>query len=811
MNMTNTENTKTQVWQAALAGLLFAPVRDSLIGSKLPEIAVDAAKSIPREVVELSERLSVCEPVSARKEQFNLQERLAIIFDRIQIDNETGTLKHDLPVGQLNLEDGNIFADQEVSDGDLTNGRKAILDKLNGAVHQDISDIESYLENLLLAMQQSLWCVPSAQYSGNSDISMYDHSRITAALAVCLSSMPANDARQLLEAVERSLNQQSAKDDSETLNREVALLVGGDISGIQNFIYTISSRGAASALRGRSLYLQLLTEAIARFVLRRLNLPITNLMQASGGHFYILARARDGEQLQEIQRDISRVLLAFHRGDLYLALERVALRALDFKGAMLSTKWQELSNSLRAAKMRKFSEMQDEMYARVFDTTRRDADYGECNVCGLEHTDVQTIDGVQKCLPCRKLEELGDDLRKARYLRLSEIDFAGYDPLNAPGDWDHALQCFGMSAKLYCVDDDIHPDKNAIRTIVLALDDVLLGSTDAPKPASKVAVGRRYLVNVTPQLDDPKELERLRDAGVQDLPTRLPAVKSFSALEQDADSGFKRLGVLRMDVDDMGRMFSQGLGEHANLTRLATLSFMVNLFFEGWTAKLARKYNRPESKADRIYSIYGGGDDLFFVGSWDVMPKLAREIYNDFRRFVGNHPNIHLSAGIALISGKYPLYQAAEDAKRALEHAKNNAGKNSITFLNQTVRWDTFAEVEMQKELLQTLIEKNCAPRAVAQKLQQFQLLYQARKEELQRRGEGENQAGEEQTLWGPWNWRAAYYLARQVERNKDAKDEIENLRKSLSGDNFRAIEWIGLAARWADLKTRNSKKGEAV
>jgi CRISPR-associated protein Csm1 len=453
---TDEKNMSPRIWQAALAGLLFIPVRDSLIGNNLPAVATDAVKSIPREVVELAERLSVCEPAHTQKDQPNSQERLAIIFDRIQIDNESRTLKHYLPIGLLSLDDESIFTDQEVSESDLHTGRKSVIDELRRAVQQEITDIESYLENLLLAMQQTLWCVPSAHYPDSPDISMYDHSRITAALTACFVDMRPNDAKQMLDAAERSFKKQGAGNDKATLDREVALLVAGDISGIQNFIYTISSRGAASALRGRSLYLQLLTEAIARFVLRRLNLPITNLIQASGGHFYILARATDVETLKEIQRDISRVLLAFHRGDLYLALEGVPLRATDFKGGMLSAKWQELSNMLRTAKTRKFSEMQDELYARVFSTARRDADYGECNVCGLEHTDVQTIDGVQKCLPCRKLEELGDALRTARYLRLSEIDFAGYDPQDAPGDWDHALRCqispklhIPSSAKLY--------------------------------------------------------------------------------------------------------------------------------------------------------------------------------------------------------------------------------------------------------------------------------------------------------------------------------------------------------------------------
>ena len=33
--------------------------------------------------------------------------------------------------------------------------------------------------------------------------------------------------------------------------------------------------------------------------------------------------------------------------------------------------------------------------------------------------------------------------------------------------------------------------------------------------------------------------------------------------------------------------------------------------------------------------------------------------------------------------------------------------------------------------------------------------------------------------------------------------DTIRALAEGLQGENFRAIEWIGLAARWADLLTR--------
>ena len=53
-------------------------------------------------------------------------------------------------------------------------------------VHEQEPDLPSYLESLLFLMQKYLWCVPSAYYGGLPDISLYDHSRVTAALAAAL-------------------------------------------------------------------------------------------------------------------------------------------------------------------------------------------------------------------------------------------------------------------------------------------------------------------------------------------------------------------------------------------------------------------------------------------------------------------------------------------------------------------------------------------------------------------------------------------------------------------------------------------------
>jgi CRISPR-associated protein Csm1 len=677
------------------------------------------------------------------------------------------------PVAAEAPEDARIGRDERLME--VSNGMIALRD-----IHKNQEDIETYLESLMLLLQGELWCVPSGMHGA----SLFDYARAAAALTVCLASKGSDP--------------------------KIATLVGGDISGIQNFIYTITSKGAASALRGRSLYLQLLTDAIARYILRELNLPITNLLFAGGGHFFILARP--GVDLKTIRQTISQILLSLHGGELYLALEGVPLEEKDFAGKALSAKWSELSAQLRIAKLRKFSEFGEDLYEWVFEP-RRDLgnEEKECAVCGREHPGTKPKNNRNICPQCDSYEDLGKDLRKAQYLRISQIPEQGIRDDSPPGEVETALAYFGVRARLYDSRKKMNEDVKALeevnRSVVYALrDDVL----DDLANEAHTALGRRFFVNVTPVIDRIQELERLRAAKVEDLPDEKDvqsdggAVKTFSALEHGADSGFKRLGVLRMDVDSMGEIISEGLGEKANLARIANLSFMINLFFEGWAAEVARKYNREGDRdADAVYSIYSGGDDLFFVGAWDRMPELALEIRNDLAKFACHHPGIHASAGIALVGGKYPLYQAAEDAHEALEKSKDRDGKNAITFLGQTMSWEQFAnEVKPLADRLKELVKKDLVPRSLVQRLQRFQVKFQEKQEEARLRGEAETKLGDEQVVWGPWNWHAAYYLKR-AKVKEDAKEEVESIRNKLGDEQFRAIEWIGLSARWVDLLMR--------
>ena len=383
---------------------------------------------------------------------------------------------------------------------------------------------------------------------------------------------------------------------------------------------------------------------------------------------------------------------------------------------------------------------------------------------------------------------------------------------------------------------------------------------EALRPTASTAVGRRFLVNVTPTIEEADAewfttlpdrqrqvlMEALTTEEVRELPQELPRkyrgrIKPFTWLEAQS-TGIARLGVLRMDVDDLGRIFQRGFIHRqgrpdeeriATLSRMAALSFAMSLYFEGWVEVLAERVGRTEEGRQRLYSIYSGGDDLFFVGAWDAVVELARLIRADLARFAADHPGLHASAGVALVGGKYPLYLAAEDAGEAEGAAKALAWrdaegrlhrKDAVTFLGRPLPWSRFGLEPCEADHRETVHamahwlaravaseerggdgRREAPPRALLRALIQLQQMYEeAARERRWAEGDG-GRAGEEPVYWGPWMWRGFYILTRLARRvgASAEREEIEALARRMQGSGFRLIEWIGLAARWAELLTR--------
>lgn len=653
-----------------------------------------------------------------------------------------------------------------------------------------ISDGDTLLSELLGLLERYTWGVPAAFYRSRPDISLYDHSRVTAALAACISELSDAEITAHLQAA-RAHNFRA---------EPVAVLVRGDISGVQKFIYTITARGATQSLRGRSFFLQLLTEAIARWLLRRLNLPITNLIYAGGGHFDLLVAASQEAHILELQAELDSILLRQFDGDLYVALGAAPLSARTLQREEFFKGQQMAGRAAQAVKRQRFAEGADRLFgARGFGGGSE----VECQVCHFEGSDVKAIQtpsgqSVYKCSLCRSLEELGKDLRGAELLVLAEVPESETDERS----WSAVLRRFGLAVSIRReggewstrIPDAVRGDLLGLRTYPTAED--VTGASAGIHSAAPLARRQRFVVNVAPRLPNHER------ATFEDL--------------QNASAGLKRLGVLRMDVDNLGNLFSTGfeISENgkpvnaATLARVAGLSSALTRFFEGWVGVLAARQNaeaNEQKKTEPIYTIYSGGDDLFIVGAWDAVVQLAVRIRDDFARYVSGNAEVHLSAGISLHGGKEPLYQAAQAAGEALDEAKSLDGKNAISFLGESLKWDDFIRLEADRDRLLQFLEQR-VDRSVLRVLMDLEVQRADTVKRLKLRTR--TKAGDPQLAWGPYMWRGAYLLRRFADRtNGPAREAFHTYIDELRRDDFRHIRTAALAARWVDALTRKEKK----
>lgn len=723
-------------------------------------------------LVAVADRLASGEREHEDEEQ---PRNLLSVFCQLGEDNHCSPSAAYFPLRPLDLTAETLFPQAHAS-GDV-HAYAALWTAFQDEVQalDTVDDVDAYIESMYHLLYRYAWCVPSAYYRSTPDISLFDHSRVTAALAACLADYDEAALDLLLKGMRGDRT------------HPVAYLVEGDISGVQRFIFTLTAKGAAKGLRGRSFYLQLLTEAIARYLLRQLDLPMTNLIYVGGGHFYLLAPPSASEPLRAAQEHLDAVLLEHHDGALYVGLGKTLLYPGDFQASEFSQKWREVGQDVGRAKRRRFAGR-----AEVFEPRGHGGyDETECDVCHTERDDVRVSnpgeedeEPVRKCALCLSLEELGHALGRSANLVLGESSA----PLaEARGTWQDAIGALGMTVGL--------TDEQGRWTLRPAIDRIhratVLGLQTAPTQelvehlghqlGSSVASGVRFAVNVTPDV-------------------------SFDELTQ-ASQGLKRLGVLRMDVDDLGYLFSQGFRRSNNkhlstLARVASLSSMLALYFEGWVGQLAEQVNQ-EARKGVVYTIYSGGDDLFFVGAWDALPTLADRIRRDLARFTSGNRFIHVSAGISLHGKKHPLYQAASEAASALDQAKDRPGKNAWTFLGQTNSWDDYERAE---ELVNRLLELEQHPR-VGRSL--FRVLLQIHNE--YRTARSHTRSGRDQVIYGPWMWHCTYLLSRMAQRaGGDAEKQLRELESELSLNHFRGIELVGLAARWAEARTKpESHDGE--
>ncbi len=652
--------------------------------------------------------------------------------------------------------DGPIFAqeDVEVSRSDyerIRDGLEADLERL--AQRNSVNDLGA-VTGLLSVLRRWTTYVPAfageadEEYSLASDISLYNHLRLTGALATCLTRKDDGE----LEAL--------ANRDPGAWANPVALMLRADISGIQNFIYRITSSrsdgtfsGAARRLRGRSLYLALLTDVIADWLLQRLELSALNVLFSGGGHLDLLLPLETQEQVEALEQELQQWLLTAFHGELGIQLVTAPLRPSDLSDMQEVTG--ALDDALGRAKQRKF-----EMFVRGSGDLAsgfhlpHDQRYHACNVC---HLTPRADPGI--CEMCELHAELGRKLPKTTHVAFVWGDAAGRLPETSL----EAAISFG----------------SPFRTTVALLNQ---DEADEFVRLSRARPGKAALYRLNDTDCVPSGASANLALGFRFLSTRAPLDRYDNVLDFDGiaeqSQGANLLGVLKADVDRLGFIFTAGI--RPTLARVLMLSESMDLYFGGRLGLLCQQV-----AANTFYVVYAGGDDLLILGPWDRIVELVLRLHLDFRKYACVNENITLSAGVLLTKPHFPIHRFAQLVSDALEKAKNK-GRNRVTAFTQTVVWETQAEAGGYDQLLD--FGRRLAEKVEKQELRKGFVYFLKRLHDAHF-----DQDGEENPMWIP---KFHYTVARQVD--KQVIHDLDLLTNTLD-----MMEHIQVPVSYVSLKTR--------
>jgi CRISPR-associated protein Csm1 len=519
---------------------------------------------------------------------------------------------------------------------------------------------ENIINRIDSHLQKYTWCIPSAVYKSDPDVSLYDHLKTTAAIAGCLYDF--SDAPGATAANFESL---------------AFILVNGDISGIQPYIFeALHYQGkVAKRLRARSFYLQMIAEAAAQTIARRASMPMLNIVISAGGNFTILLPNTDKnrQHLDEMQKEFEEWCYLFSRGVININLAWVECSGRDLID--FGTTAEKLKLKLRKAKQQPYrtvlqqnGQWDEEKFK--FDELVAD-DETLCPECRLRPKE----ENQEQCNYCKTDTELGGLLPRAKYIAFYQNPKDGYQVINSSFK---LLDDIDIVGKSYCI---------------LSINEIN-AKTD----------GFKFIANHVPIEVDNEENT---------------APKTFADMADLSHGG--KIAYLKGDADNMGEIFKAGFinaNKKATISRYASLSRMLDLFFAGRLQRLL------ETDFNNIYAAYSGGDDFMVVGPWNEVIDFAMRLRDEFGKFSGGNPCFTFSAGILVAGDDDPVAFCARKVDEVLGESKSAKNKDSTALFGKVMKWNELVNLKTEAGAIMQWMEEGIIAKAFVMHLYQYGIMY---------------------------------------------------------------------------------------
>lgn len=560
-------------------------------------------------------------------------------------------------------------------------------------VYENDEDFESLVTLLLIIFEKYMWCIPDFTGSSETDISLFNHLKDVAGLAHAIKLTQSEDV------------------DSKKLN-----LVIGDIPGIQNYIFDVVNRKPAKILRGRSIFVQVLTRNLANKFLKAFNLTEVNLIMLAGGKFYIIAPDTNKvkEKFNETKIEIEKYLFDNFRMELSFncayhtfnypdlmdkknslsfgqIVEETSYKLLQkryylFSDLLFKPNSNHLGNFILEEKyIEAEEEGTDSIKCKVTDKPIRADRKGEIQIPSDDGFEIFTVD--------KQVEieyKIGDKITGNDLIMIIEEDLLSINPKNI-----FRIKDFKGNST----------DKNKIKLLINPTFETLLKEAKYEKSIFKSTY---YLEVANYCSRSDKE-----------------AVMSFEDMVKEND-GAQFLALIKGDIDNLGLIMAYGLTSDKDdltaISRTTTLSnhlkyffsFFLNGFLSDWeTQKKNEVLNQAKSEnpaitaeeigklrnENRVYTIFAGGDDLMLITPQSSAVKLVKALNDEFEKFTCSNKEVHISYSVTHFKDHTPIRIVAdfaeENQKEGKKHTKQIQRKllisgNKYAFTEENDKAGTF-------------------------------------------------------------------------------------------------------------------------
>ena len=449
------------------------------------------------------------------------EQPLRCIFDKINLNNDNISENY----YSLNkLESNNVFPNNSIK-SISANEYLELFEQFNiDMIKLKNYDYKNYIDVLDSLMKHYLWCIPSSTMS-EPDVSLYDHSYTTAALAAVLYKYH--------EENDTLFDEKAISDYKD----KKFLFISGDLSGIQNYIFDFNkSTYAAKILRARSFEIQAFAETTALYILNELGLPKFCRIMNAGGRFILLLpnTQNNKDKLKEIRQKVEKMCVDKYFGELTLNIsEGIEKNGEEIQIKNAKRLFTEISKDTQKAKLKKLQSVlihkSDHIISNEYDKFTSSQDL--CPVCGkrVKFTD-------ELCEFCNRLKDFGSKIPNSKYIYYKENEKNITNGLNFINNLS--------------VDSSVNIKNNSFPNVI--------NSFKSEYPT----IYMPYYVPVN------KDKE----------------VLSFEELAEKSE-GREHLAMFKADIDNLGMIFSIGI-KKISISRYATLSRMLDFFFSGYLNRL---------------------------------------------------------------------------------------------------------------------------------------------------------------------------------------------------------------------------------